>query len=505
MSTDPASNASSAETSSSGPLGARRGPLPVGQRKPHSENPTGDQPTSTEAGSDPANIAAAANLQEDIEEGARATAAKKSKPNYGPKPPIEIANRRAALSADLQAEIDEALGGISLNELVSDGGLPTKAVEIENDSKHRAQVVNVHGDNVFFSLGGKNQGVASLRSLPEAPEVGSMLDVVVTGFNTEDNLWEVSIAGGKLVAGDWSQIREGGLVDAKVVAANTGGLECELGGGLRGFIPASQAGLYRVENLGDLVGQRITCVVTESNERRGNVVLSRRAVLEREKESAKKELMASIAIGDMRDGVVRKIQDFGAFVDMGGVDGLIHISQMSWDRIKHPSEILAEGQKVRVRIEKIDPETGKIGLSLRNQQEHPWTGIDQKFPVGSVVKGTVTRLAAFGAFVKIAPGVEGLIHISELAHNRVYAVQNVVKEGQEVEVKILTVSVDDQRISLSLKATLQAPAKSEKTKTEAAPEVDEPPRAPVIPKRSGPLKGGAGKSGGSGEAFGLKW
>ncbi|ADB15060.1 RNA binding S1 domain protein [Pirellula staleyi DSM 6068] len=502
MSTDPSNSSSASDASASGPLGARRGPLPVGQRKP-----TGDRPKSEASSSDqPAGDAElSAQAQEVADDAARDKQARKAKQNYGPKPAIEIANRRAPLSADLQAEIDEALGGLSLNELVSDGGLATKASTVETDSQHRAQVVEIHGDNVFFALGGKNQGVASLRSFATPPEVGSMLDVVVNSFNTEDNLYEVSVAGGKLVAGNWSDIREGGLVDAKIVAANTGGLECEIAGGVRGFIPASQAGLYRVENLGDLVGQRITCVITEANERRGNVVLSRRAVLEREKESAKKELMASIAIGDMREGVVRKIQDFGAFVDMGGIDGLIHISQMSWDRIKHPSEILTEGQKVRVRIEKIDPETGKIGLSLRNQQEHPWTGIDQKFPVGSIVKGTVSRLAAFGAFVKLSPGVEGLIHISELAHNRVYAVQNVVKEGQEVEVKILTVSAEDQRISLSLKATLQAPAKSEKTKAEAAPEVDEPPRAPVVPKRSGPLKGGAGKSGGGGEAFGLKW
>jgi small subunit ribosomal protein S1 len=188
---------------------------------------------------------------------------------------------------------------------------------------------------------------------------------------------------------------------------------------------------------------------------------------------------------------------------LGGVDGLIHISQLSWERVKHPSEVLKEGQKIRVRIEKIDTESGKIGLSLKNPEEHPWAGIEQRFPVGTIVRGPVTRTAAFGAFVKIAPGVEGMIHISELAHHRVYAVQNVVKEGQEVEAKILTVDADAQRIALSMKATVQPPQKESTKKEEAAP-VDEPVRAPIVAKRAGDLKGGT-KSKSGGEKFGLNW
>jgi small subunit ribosomal protein S1 len=224
-------------------------------------------------------------------------------------------------------------------------------------------------------------------------------------------------------------------------------------------------------------------------------------VLEREKEESKKQLMGSLQVGEMREGVVRKIHDFGAFVDLGGVDGLVHVSQLSWDRVNHPSEVLSEGQKVRVRIEKIDQEAGKISLSLRNLEEHPWTGIEQRFPVGTTVRGPISRIAKFGAFVKLAPGVEGLIHISELAHHRVYAVQNIVKEGQEVEAKVLSVDSDEQRIGLSLKAAMPMPVKEER-KTEEAP--DEPPRAVTVPKRKGPLQGGTNKPTG-GEQFGLKW
>jgi small subunit ribosomal protein S1 len=225
-------------------------------------------------------------------------------------------------------------------------------------------------------------------------------------------------------------------------------------------------------------------------------------VLEREKEESKKKIMAELEVGQMREGTIRKLHDFGAFVDMGGVDGLIHVSQLAWERVKHPSEVVQEGQKVRVRIERIDEETGKISLSLKNPEEHPWTNIEQRFPVGMTVTGPVTRIAQFGAFVRLAAGVEGLIHISELAHHKVYKVENVVKEGQEVECKVLAVDGEAQRMSLSLKAAIAKPEKTE-AKPEAA-EVEEPRRELAVPKRSGPLKGGIKKATG-GEQFGLNW
>ena len=167
---------------------------------------------------------------------------------------------------------------------------------------------------------------------------------------------------------------------------------------------------------------------------------------------------------------------------------MIHVSQLAWERVKHPSEVVQEGQKVRVRIERIDEDTGKISLSLKNPEEHPWTNIEQRFPVGTTVTGPVSRIAQFGAFVKLAPGVEGLIHISELAHHKVYKVENIVKEGQEVECKVLDVDPEAQRMSLSLKAAIAKPEKADGSKEK--PEVEEPPRELAVPKRSGPLKGG---------------
>ncbi|HEY2414427.1 MAG TPA: S1 RNA-binding domain-containing protein [Pirellulaceae bacterium] len=419
----------------------------------------------------------------------------------GFKAPVPVPNRRQR-SEDIEAELAAALSGVSLEEIVK-ADLKTDANRLENGSQHRAQVVDLHGDDVFFGLGGKNQGVTSVRNFAEPPKVGDMIDVTITGYNSEDNLYLVTVAGGAIVSGNWTDIVEGSLVEARITGANTGGLECQVGG-IRGFIPVSQISLYRVENTADYVGQSLVCVVAESNERRGNLVLSRRGVLEREKEESKKKLMAELQPGEMREGTVRKIHDFGAFVDLGGVDGLIHISQLAWDRVKHPSEVVQEGQKVRVRIERIDEETGKISLSLKNPEEHPWANIEQRFPAGSTVTGPVSRIAQFGAFVKLAPGVEGLIHISELAHHKVFKVENVVKEGQEVECKVLDVDPEAQRMSLSLKAALAKPEKA--AGGEDKPEAEEPRRELAVPKRSGPLKGGIRRtSGGGGEQFGLKW
>ena len=412
--------------------------------------------------------------------------------------PVPVPNRRQR-SDEIEAELEAALSGVSLDEIVKTD-LKTDANRLENGSQHRSQVVELHGDDVFFALGGKNQGVTSVRNFAEAPKPGDMLDVTITGYNSEDNLYLLSVAGGGIVAGGWTDIAEGSLVEARITGSNSGGLECQVGG-IRGFIPVSQVSLYRVENTADYVGQSMVCVVTESNERRGNLVLSRRGVLEREKEESKKQLLAELEVGQMREGTIRKLHDFGAFVDLGGLDGLIHISQLAWERVKHPSEVVQEGQKVRVRVERIDEETGKISLSLKNPEEHPWTNIEQRFPVGSTVKGPVSRIAQFGAFVKLAPGVEGLIHISELAHHKVFRVENVVKEGQEVECKVLDVDAEAQRMGLSLKAAI---AKPEKAAADDKPEVEEPPRELAVPKRSGPLKGGV-KTKSGGEQFGLKW
>ncbi|HTN75874.1 MAG TPA: S1 RNA-binding domain-containing protein [Pirellulaceae bacterium] len=428
---------------------------------------------------------------------------RQSEGSKGPPPKVAVPSKRGALSADLEAELAAALSELSFEDVLKQETVAKTGTQLEVETHYQAYVVRVHHDNVFFSLDGRNEGVASLRTFKEPPEIGAQLEVIIRGYNAEEGLYEVSVPGAAVAVSDWGDIQEGSIVDAKVTAANTGGLECMVNN-IRAFIPASQVSMYRVENLGQFVNEKFLCVVTEANPQRKNLVLSRRAVLEREKEEAKEATLKGLEVGQTREGVIRSVRDFGAFVDIGGVDGLIHISRMSWDRIKHPSEVVKEGEKVSVRVESIDPETGKIGLSLRNEAEHPWNDIDAKFPVGTTVKGIVSRIANFGAFVKIAPGIEGLLHISELAHHRVVRVQNHVNEGQEVEVKIVEVNKEAQRIGLSLKATLTPPEPKDKDKKPAVEEVEEAPRAPAIPRRKGDLRGGTDRPSG-GEGIGLKW
>jgi small subunit ribosomal protein S1 len=260
--------------------------------------------------------------------------------------------------------------------------------------------------------------------------------------------------------------------------------------------------MYRVEDLEQFVGEKFACIVTEANPDRRNLVLSRRAVLEREQAEAKERLKAELAEGQEREGIVRNIRDFGAFVDLGGIDGMLHVSQLSWDRVKHPSDVLQLGQKIKVKIQKIDPASGKISLSYRDTFENPWTTAPMRYPVTSRVKGTVSKIMDFGAFVRLESGVEGLVHISELSHQRVFKVADVVQEGQEIEAKVLSIDPEAQRMSLSMKA-LQT--RSESTKDgdpdAEAEETAAPPKA--TPKRTVPLKGGLGRS--SLGDHGLKW
>jgi small subunit ribosomal protein S1 len=407
-------------------------------------------------------------------------------------------NLRGQLSPDLQMEYLEALGDQSLDEIIASEREPI-AAELEPESRHAGIVVALHREDVFVEIGGRWQGVLPLKNFAEPPEPGAVVDVVVSRFDPAEGLYELTLPGAAVEVGDWSEVAEGMIVEARVTGHNKGGLECEVSR-LRGFIPASQVSLYRVEDLAQFVDQKFPCVVTEANPEKRNLVLSRRAVLEREKAEAKEKMMASLEVGQTREGTVRSLQSFGAFVDLGGVDGLVHVSQLSWDRVKHADEVLQLGQKIKVKILKIDPQTGKIGLGFRDLAENPWETAARDYPQRTPVKGRVTRITDFGAFVRLGPGVEGLVHISELSHKRVVRVTDVLAEGQEVDVMILAVDPEQQRISLSLKALEARPQAAAKETETAEPET--PP--PALSKRAAPLKGGVGGPP-TGEKFGLKW
>ncbi|MFO1064711.1 MAG: S1 RNA-binding domain-containing protein [Pirellulales bacterium] len=400
------------------------------------------------------------------------------------KPKIEVPSRRAKLPGDLESELEKAMAGADLDRMLIGDKLLQVGREIEEGQRIQGKVLKVHGEHVFVSLGGANEGMISVLQFETLPEIGSQLEVVVRGYLPQEGLYELTIPGGAISVADWDDLKEGEIVEAKITAVNSGGLECVVGQ-VRGFIPAGQVAEYRIEDFSEFIDQKVLCVVTQANPARGNLILSRRAVLEREKAEKRQQRLNDLEIGSTVDGTVRKIMDFGAFVDIGGLDGLLHISQLSWERVKHPNEVLQEGQKIKVRVDKVDDQSGKISLSYRSLQDHPWNNIEERFPVGSLVRGVVSRIADFGAFVRLATGVEGLIHVSELANHRVQRVSAHVKEGQELEVKVLSVEGEKQRMSLSLKAA-QAPAVENADAAE--PEVEEAPRELALPKHRGPLK-----------------
>ena len=422
----------------------------------------------------------------------------KEKPAPVELPPIKSAT---GFSDDVDAEIEAALSDISMDDVVEK--TEASKTEIEPNTRVKAAVTKVHNDNVFVKLAGQYEGIATLHHFKEAPKEGDLVEVIVRSLNKEDGLYELAVPGASIGVADWDDIIEGAVVDATVTGSNTGGLEATVSS-IPGFIPASQIDRFRVEDFSVYVNQKLTCVVVEVNPDKRKLVLSRRAILDRENEEKRKELLKELEAGQIREGVVTKLMDFGAFVDLGGVEGLIHISKISWSRVKHPSEVLKVGEGVKVKIEKIDIESNRISLSHRDTIDHPWKKVDEQFAVDDIVKGTVTQIADFGAFVKISPGIEGLVHISELSYQRVAKVENVVKEGQELEVKIKSIDPQSQKISLSHKACLAPPAPKASTGKPKEPAVEEPPRELAVPASNEPLKGGTDRKSG-GEGIGLNW
>jgi len=420
---------------------------------------------------------------------------------------VAVPNLRAGLEDDLEEDFQAALEGIEVDSILATAAPAKAAATLDAGTRVTGTVVSVGPDTAFVDLGGRRQGALKLIGLDGNPEIGQVLELSVGVFNEEDGLYDVAPANRAIAVEDWSQLEAGMIVAAKVTAANKGGVECDVAG-LRGFMPASLVSNWRVENLEEMVGQTVEALVTEIVPAARRLVLSRRAVLERQASDARTKMLETLEIGDLLDGIVRSVRDFGAFVDIGnGVDGLVHVSQMSWDRVKNPTDVLEVGQKVRVAIKNVDRQTGKIGLSIRDTVESPWKNAGEKYHVGAAVRGIVSRIAQFGAFVRLEPGVEGLVHVSELAHRHVHSVSSVVREGEAVECKVLSCEPDEQRISLSIKALATPPAPPAGKGGAAAepeePEVEETPLPPV--KRSNaPLKGGLGRQG-DGAKFGLKW
>ncbi len=249
------------------------------------------------------------------------------------------------------------------------------------------------------------------------------------------------------------KFQNGEVIEAEVKDVVKGGLVVDLG--VRGFVPASLVEDHFVESFDDYKGKTLTYKIVEMDQEKNRLILSHRAVLEAQKAEKKGEVINNIHVGDIIEGTVQRLASFGAFVDLGGVDGLVHISQVSHEHIDDVSKVLSEGQKVKVKVISVDPEQERISLSIKETLEGPWSHVEENAPVGAVLTGTVKRLVTFGAFVEVFPGVEGLVHISQISHNHISTPHEVLKEGQEVQVKVLAVNKDEKRLSLSIKELLE--------------------------------------------------
>jgi small subunit ribosomal protein S1 len=454
------------------------------------------------------------------EKPAEAKAEAKAEPEQSKKPPVvpsaakprppervsvpSLRRKDDDLEAELEGMIGEELSETqNLDAVLRPAGEEGKKVgkPLEIDERIRGIVHRVLEESTFFTLG-SYEGFAPTRQFKKTPEPGEMLDVVVVGYHEEDGIYEVTIPGAAVSVEDWSDLQVGQLVDAKIVGTNTGGLDASVNN-IRGFVPASQISVGRTEDFNQYLGKKLLCEITEVNPGRKRLVLSHRRVVEKELEALKEENFKTLEVGQVVEGTVTRVQDFGAFVDIGGgVEGLLHISKLSWDNVKHPSDVVSQGQKVTVKIDRIQADKGRIGLSLRDMQDNPWDNITEKYAVGQVVDGEVTKIMDFGVFVKLESGIEGLIHVSEIAHHRVLQPRGHAKIGEQVQVKVLAVEPDKRRISLSKKAVMAAPTPKggEKKKED---EGDSPAERTVKPV-AGELKGGRGSSG-DGERFGLKW
>src|ERR1700740_60319 len=339
-------------------------------------------------------------------------------------------------------------------------------------------VVRIDNDEVLVDIGYKSEGVIpsselSIRkSVDPGDEVhlGEEVDALVLTKEDQDGRLILSKKRARFEKA-WRRIEEaaesGEAVEGLVIEVVKGGLIIDLG--VRGFLPASLVDIRRVQDLDEFLGQELQCKVIELNRSRNNVVLSRRAVLEEERKEMRQAILDKLQPGDVVEGQISNIVDFGAFVDLDGMDGLIHISELSWSHVNHPSEVLEIGQTVKVKVLDIDRERQRISLGLKQTQTAPWAQVLESSQEGDVVRGTVTKVVTFGAFVEILPGVEGLVHISELAQHHVENPRELIQPGDTVRVKILEIDSERRRLSLSLKRVDDGMPVSPKPGEDAAP------------------------------------
>ena len=323
------------------------------------------------------------------------------------------------------------------------------------------EVVKVERDEVLLDIGYKSEGVIPARELSIRKDADPS-EIVKVGDHIEALVLQKEDKDGRLILSKkraeyeraWVKVEEkftsGENVEGEVIEVVKGGLILDIG--LRGFLPASLVDLRRVKDLTTYMGNRLEARVIEMDRNRNNVVLSRRVVLEEGRKHERQDILVKLAKGQILKGNVSSIVDFGAFVDLGGIDGLVHISELSWSHVNHPSEVVAVGDPVEVMVLDVDMSRERISLGLKQTQDDPWKQLVKNFPIGTIVEGKVTKLVPFGSFVEIGDGVEGLVHISEMAKGHVEKPEDVVAVGDSVHVRVMDVDTERRRISLSIRA-----------------------------------------------------
>ena len=385
----------------------------------------------------------------------------------------------------------EDISDAEMNAMI-DGTL----TEFDEGDLVKGTVVKIEHDEALLDIGFKSEGVIPARELSIRKDADPS-EIVALGDEIEALVLQKEDKDGRLILSKkraeyeraWISVEEkfkaGETVTGEVIEVVKGGLILDIG--LRGFLPASLVDLRRVKDLDAYLGTEIEARVIEMDRNRNNVVLSRRVLLEEGRKNERAEILSKLVKGMRLKGTVSSIVDFGAFVDLGGIDGLVHISELSWNHVNHPSEVVKVGDEVEVEVLDVDLQRERISLGLKQTTEDPWLKLIESYPVGTIVDGKVTKVVPFGAFVELGNNVEGLVHISEMAAKHIDTPAQVVKVGQDVKVKVMDINPDRRRISLSMKAaahdlgfevevdeTIQAPEPRQPKKKAAAPKAEKP-------------------------------
>lgn len=397
-------------------------------------------------------------------------------PTEQPSQPSSSGNPTNSLDADLAREIEEALGGMSISDMIDTRPTPGRVVPVKGERAMRTgKVVRVHNGEVFIEFDPKRLGVCPVGQFEAEPKPGEVFDFVEERFDPYEQLWVVSRRGATVKA-DWDNLAEGMIVEARCVGMNKGGLDMEVAHH-KAFMPASQVDIRPLPDISVLLGEKFPCRILELRKEKGRMVLSRKAAMLEERHRMRDKLLEDIEVGQTRTATITSIQTYGAFADLGGLDGLIHIGDLTHERIKDPGQVVKVGDVVEVRVLKVDKTAKPVKISLGRKQtlSDPAVAAMSQLQGGETVSGTVTRLTDFGAFVELSPGVEGLIHVSEVAHERIPTPAKVLRVGEVVQCKVLSVDTQKKRISLSRKALLDRPA--------PAPGRHDDKHAPAVPMR----------------------